>query len=800
MLDTSTSGSQKRVTRACDNCKRYARPVNTRFQYRTDQSAHSRRTKCEAASGAAVTESSDKQSCQGCIDNGLTCTFEAPIRKRGPQPGSRKRQNPSSPPTLSSGPEHSRRRQRLQSETPGTDQDVLLRRRDPMAPGPSKAPFVPRHRLQKVPFGGVPSSLIDQLLPLYFTHVHNVWPMIYKPTFNPRTTSAPLLLSMLAIASCVTRPGSNTTSPAEANDDEGSGSFPADRLFLMAETSLRECHNDHRTDLIQSLLLLSLRQTGCGDKQSASMYAGRACSMALNMGLNLVPIGETPTGHPSSMDAIELEIRSRVYWNTYVLDKTLSEETGRPFLLTYRKTTTPLPSIEELEEYETWPPPNLSATGYIHRDTHIIPRKGYVMSCFAWTCRLGMIVEDILDLDTSCPAPLNDWDREFFERTPIVDVNVISDRLSRWREALPSNLNVDTNSNLAPLPHHAVGIAWYHTSCILLHSRFIKRTKHGNDLSLSPLVATAASNTYSHSHLARQICSEAAQANIEILSCLDKYQLLKVASSDVLHMLSLTALFEAFETTNSDIQSANLAKTNFAQCCKWLRDFSSSWPAASSHRLFFEGLIKGGLKMATTPSGPLSAHEQHSSVTAQTGRRDSGHSDLPLQPEAIPTPTTPDGLRSIRRNLSISEDESNRDDQLQILSETATAVSGFNPTSTVLGGTMGISSSPSALFQLPQIYWNSLNTSTNAASNHGSSWDPLNNFDFDSTNALGAEMTTGVSVPYEETPALNTEWQLPFNSGREPGQDPMLASGSDPNTVVQSALMAFMMQAARGSQ
>ncbi|WWC93542.1 hypothetical protein V866_000377 [Kwoniella sp. B9012] len=767
MLDTSISGSQKRVTRACDNCK-------------------SRRTKCEAASGAATTDSSDSQSCQGCIDNGLTCTFEAPIRKRGPQPGSRKRQNPSSPPTLSSAPEHSRRRQRLQSDTPGADQDVLLRQRDPMAPGPSKAPSIPRHRLQKVPFGGVPSSLIDQLLPLYFTHVHNVWPMIYKPTFNPRTTSAPLLLSMLAIASCVTRPGS--------------GSFPADRLFLMAETSLRECHNDHRIDLIQSLLLLSLRQTGCGDKQSASMYAGRACSMALNMGLNLVPIGETPTGRPSSMDAIEMEIRSRVYWNTYVLDKTLSEETGRPFLLTYRKTTTPLPSIEELEEYETWPPPNLSATGYIHRDTHIIPRKGYVMSCFAWTCRLGMIVEDILDLDTSCPAPLNDWDGEFFERTPIVDVNVISDRLTRWREALPSNLNVETNSNLAPLPHHAVGIAWYHTSCILLHSRFIKRTKHGNDLSFSPLVATAASNTYSHSHLARQICSEAAQANIEILSCLDKYQLLKVASSDVLHMLSLTALFEAFETTNSDIQSANLAKTNFAQCCKWLRDFSSSWPAASSHRLFFEGLIKGGLKMATTPSGPVSTREQHSSVAAQTGRRDSGHSDLLLQPEAIATPTTPDGLRSIRRNLSISEDESNRDDQLQILSDTATAVSGFNPTSAVLGGTTGISSSPSALFQLPQIYWNSLNTSTNAASNDGSSWDPLNNFDFDSANALGAEMTAGVSVPYEETPALNTEWQLPFNSGRESGQDPMLASGSDPNTVVQSALMAFMMQAARGSQ
>nr|XP_019043789.1 hypothetical protein I302_07059 [Kwoniella bestiolae CBS 10118]OCF22719.1 hypothetical protein I302_07059 [Kwoniella bestiolae CBS 10118] len=717
----------------------------------------------------------------------------------GPQPGSRKRHNPPSPLTTS-GPERSAQRQRLQSGTPTVNEDHVLAQTDAPTAGPSRASSVPR---QRVPFGGVPSRLIDQLLPLYFTHVHNVWPLIYKPTFNPHTTSAPLLLSMLAIASCVTRPGSNTTSPTSHNDEDSVESFPADRLFRMAEKSLRECHNDHRIDLIQSLLLLSLRQTGCGDKQSASMYAGRACSMALNMGLNLMPIpaNSNPLG---TVGGIDMETRSRVYWNTYVLDKTLSEETGRPFLLTYRKTTTPLPSTEELEEYETWPPPVLSATGHNHRYAHITPRKGYVMSCFAWTCRLGMIVEDILDLDTSYPAPINDWDMEFFGRTPISDVDAVSVRLNKWKEALPRNLDVDTKLNKAPLPHHAVGIAWFHTSRILLHSRLINRAKHQNNASCSPMLATSASNPHMNALSARQICSEAAQSNIDILTCLDRYQLLKVASSDVLHMLSLTALFEAFETTNSEIQSADLAKTNFAQCCKWLRDFSSSWPAASSHRLFFEGLIKGGLKMATTtgkkPAGNLRP-ECRVPASRSVGHN-STSSSLP-QPDSPSTPTTPDGLRSIRRNLSVHEEEQGRNDQLQLLSDTATTLSGFDPSMGVINGSMGMTSSPSALFQLPQIYWNSLNTNTNTAANISNPlWDSMIDFEFGSTNDLDGELASSGNAASARTTntgtLADTDWQIPFDHETGPSQELMSGNNSNPDTSVQSALMAFMMQAARG--
>lgn len=136
---------------------------------------------------------------------------------------------------------------------------------------------------------GLPTALVDELLAVYFTHVHvsapsfpcsrltdtqNVWPLIYKPLFHIQTTSPPLLLAMLAIASCVAQPD-----PNHGVDGE--------KLFQMAERSMHHCRMESRIDLIQSLILLSLRQTGCGDKHMAFSYAGRACCMALNLGLNL---------------------------------------------------------------------------------------------------------------------------------------------------------------------------------------------------------------------------------------------------------------------------------------------------------------------------------------------------------------------------------------------------------------------------------------------------------------------------------------------------------------------------------
>ena len=97
--------------------------------------------------------------------------------------------------------------------------------------------------------------------------------MIYKSSFSPHTASPLLLLSMLAISACIAAPA-----PMYGLD--------AAKLYRMAESALHQ-RRDNGIDIIQAVVLLSLRQTGCGDKGSAFIYAGRACAMVLNSGLNL---------------------------------------------------------------------------------------------------------------------------------------------------------------------------------------------------------------------------------------------------------------------------------------------------------------------------------------------------------------------------------------------------------------------------------------------------------------------------------------------------------------------------------
>ncbi|WWD15628.1 hypothetical protein CI109_100050 [Kwoniella shandongensis] len=729
-----------------------------------------RRTKCEVSDQG---DSLGDLTCRSCLENDLRCTFTAPVRKRGPQPGSRKRTHVSTSPHSSYTPHpHSHPLPQLSRSEDQEEASPPVRRQKLSSSSNAVAASVSQARSQR--FGGVPSSLVDQLLPLYFTHVHNVWPLIYKPTFNPHTTSLPLLLSMLAIASCINPPHST-------ND------FPTDRLYRMAEQAVHEARSECRIDLIQSLILLSLRQTGCGDKQSAALLAGQASSMALIMGLNLAPatnLGMSTTATASTaIDVVEREIRSRVYWNTYVLDKTLAEETGRPFVLTYRRSTTPLPSTDELEELETWPPPSISTTSSAQYSGLISPRRGYVMSCFNWTCRLGMIVEDVLNLETQCPPSADPWDIGFLQKTSTQwntsrNADAVAEQLENWRRSLPSVLSSDQSPAVSPLPHHAVTHAWYHSTRILLNSRFIRRARRSSQSSL-----TSSESTRS----AHQICSEAAQASIDILSHLDRFQLLSVASSDLLHMLSLTALFEAFDTTNPDHNIAHKAKVNFAQCCIWLRDFSKSWPAASSHRVFFEGLIQGGLRISTNDPSRATSRPEAKKMGNSSNTPTLTDNDDPS------SPSIPDGLRAVRRHLSISEVAAPTPSATASSMSTEDQASLVSPVTTMSNDP---TINPASLFQLPQVYWNHLHSTsgTGTTGTSGTTW----NSDFD-LGDIDNLVQGGWDPSSNSTSHLVTDMQNDWLSSSG-NLDPTATGTDEPNAAsagVQSALMSFIMHAAR---
>lgn len=132
----------------------------------------------------------------------------------------------------------------------------------------------------------------------------------------------------------------------------------------------------------------------------------------------------------------------------------------------------------------------------------------------------------------------------------------------------------------------------------MLHSRFVVRIPLPSSLAVQPLQNDLAARSH-------RVCSDAAQQTVQMLRSLDKHGLLEQISSDAIHILSLATLFDgqlakhvhalslandtaAFDMTNPDAEVASRAKEDFTQCCAWLRHFSSMWPAASAHKLFFE--------------------------------------------------------------------------------------------------------------------------------------------------------------------------------------------------------------------
>jgi Fungal specific transcription factor domain len=105
------------------------------------------------------------------------------------------------------------------------------------------------------------SESFDRLLDLYFNFVHNVWPVIYKPAFYISCAKPVLTKAILAIAACI---------------DKGAG-LDIGALFDEAEDALLASRLHSHIETVQALILMSLRQTGCGNKSSAWMYAGMWC-------------------------------------------------------------------------------------------------------------------------------------------------------------------------------------------------------------------------------------------------------------------------------------------------------------------------------------------------------------------------------------------------------------------------------------------------------------------------------------------------------------------------------------------
>lgn len=213
---------------------------------------------------------------------------------------------------------------------------------------------------------------------------------------------------------------------------------------------------------IQALLVMTNSLFALGDERSVAwLYAGIAIRMAVDLGLYIDGDGTARASHLTDED---LEIRRRVYWAAFVVDKIQSLYQGRPISLQHFDARVPLTFLDTYEEFEHWVP-------FAYRESAVSypGSPAYSVSTFTELCKLSVIMNKILNTMYS---------EEGRKRPPLDLVHeqqsLYAD-IQTWRKALPDHLNFDPSAsqNTTPPPHVLSLLAMYEVMLVILHRPFV---------------------------------------------------------------------------------------------------------------------------------------------------------------------------------------------------------------------------------------------------------------------------------------------------------------------------------------
>jgi hypothetical protein len=177
------------------------------------------------------------------------------------------------------------------------------------------------------------------LVASYFKHRHPLNPYIHEGTFRQRYArlwlskdvggeeAAPNNLAWLAVVNMVFAFGSEHVQvrPPYNGSPAGSASAKPDRarFFKRAKVLAFSSILQARIELVQALLLMSHYLHGSLELNHCWTVIGLAIRTAQELGLYLAPANFTE-------DIIEQEIRKRVWWGCFVIDRLVSIKVGRP--------------------------------------------------------------------------------------------------------------------------------------------------------------------------------------------------------------------------------------------------------------------------------------------------------------------------------------------------------------------------------------------------------------------------------------------------------------------------------------
>ncbi|OWO98541.1 transcription factor Cys [Marssonina coronariae] len=201
----------------------------------------------------------------------------------------------------------------------------------------------------------VSPELSTRLLQTYFNCLHPLWPILYKPLYNSLDYASPsaimppaLVAAIFSIASCVDRPTQYVPKSIMQKYPEP-GQFLQDALDILQSDGVGEGQipiiNALKPTITscQVLTILALQQHGVAEYARAAMLCSLAAGMAIDLRLHRASELDNP---------IQAEIKSRLWWNLYILEKLIATDMGKPIFLRAEEADCPYPSVDEADEFE----------------------------------------------------------------------------------------------------------------------------------------------------------------------------------------------------------------------------------------------------------------------------------------------------------------------------------------------------------------------------------------------------------------------------------------------------------------
>ncbi|KAJ5387049.1 hypothetical protein N7509_009590 [Penicillium cosmopolitanum] len=346
----------------------------------------------------------------------------------------------------------------------------------------------------RLDFDGVDPELGMHLLSLHWNRQHHSFLITYRPAFmRDMATNGPYFSKLLLNA--IYFGASKFSNRPEVRRDPNDVRTAGWTFRMRVKELLGSALDRSEITTIQALLVMTSSLFALGDERSAAwLYAGTAFRMIIDLGMH---VDATMLINMRQLSDEDLEIRRRVFWGAFVVDKVQALYQGRPATLQDFDTKVSLSFLDHYEELEHWQP-------FAYSDAQSYPGSpAYSVSTFTELCKLSLILNGILN---------KVYSERSSNRTPeelMATLSSLDAQLRSWQHGLPRHLQFSNNTAQTTPPPHVISLlSLYNVLLILLHRPFVAE---GHLHTTDPSVAVSSFTT----------CTVAANRIINLLQAYD---------------------------------------------------------------------------------------------------------------------------------------------------------------------------------------------------------------------------------------------------------------------------------------